>query len=103
MVGSGTVPFTGFTVTDRIEGNLTYLDSTSLGPDFTGRIDGKTLGANYDVTVLINSQDGYTDLTRKVKMLGDNKFETTDQFIVKIMAKVKGSQTNTGIVQYPVP
>ena len=94
LVGSGTVPFTQFTVTDKVDGNISYVDSTSLGEAFTGVIPGKKLNTDYTVDLKVETDGNTTNLTWKVTMLGAKTFDPQDQFIVKFMAKVNGSHTN---------
>ncbi len=106
VISGASAPLTGFRVTDRIEGNLSYLDSSDLANNaFTGVI---SFGANnpnkpaYTITPKVTTGSNFTDLEWKVNM-GTGFFMPGDELILIFKTKKNGNQTNIGHVYYPKP
>lgn len=106
VIANATASLTGFTVKDRVEGNLTYLDSTDLANNaFTGVV---TFGPNnptppnYTITPKVTTGAGFTDLEWKVAM-GSGFFMSGDQLTIIFKARKNGNQTNIAHVYYPKP
>lgn len=96
---------TTFTITDTIEGNLTYLDSSSsLNNAFTGvliRGNGNSSAYKYTTTQKVEKlANNATKLTWTVVMT-EGQFLPGDKYQVQFLAQVNGDQKNIAIIEYP--
>ena len=106
VISNATAPLTGFRVTDRIEGNLTFDTGSWVLADnaFTGVI---TFGPNnpskpvYKITPTVSGTQP-ADIVWKVDM-GTGYFMSGDSLTIIIKTQKKGDQNNIGHVYYPKP
>ena len=106
VISGATAPLTGFRVTDRIEGNLTFDTGSWLLPDnaFTGVITFWANNANkpaYTITPTV-SWTQPTDIVWKVEM-NSGYFMSGDALTIIIKTQKKGDQKNIAHVYYPKP
>lgn len=106
VISGATAPLTGFRVTDRIEGNLTFDTGSWLLPDnaFTGVISFWANNANkptYTITPTV-SWTQPTDIVWKVEM-NSGYFMSGDALTIIIKTQKKGDQKNIAHVYYPKP
>ena len=106
VISGATAPLTGFRVTDRIEGNLTFDTGSWLLPDnaFTGVITFWANNANkpsYTIVPTV-SWTQPTDIVWKVEM-NSGYFMSGDALTIIIKTQKKGDQKNIAHVYYPKP
>ena len=106
VISGATAPLTGFRVTDRIEGNLTFDTGSWLLPDnaFTGVITFWANNANKPAYTIIPtvSWTQPTDIVWKVEM-NSGYFMSGDALTITIKTQKKGDQKNIAHVYYPKP
>lgn len=106
-VSDARAELTGFTISDTIEGNLEYLDSTDLlNNAFTGvylRSAANTASYAYTTTLTVTPLAGNkTKLDWKVVMT-NGAFLSGDVYRVQFKAKVNGDQQNVALLTYTTP
>ena len=94
-----------FTITDTIEGNLSYVDSSDLlNNAFTGvLLRGSSNSAWYKYTTTQTVEklsNNTTKLTWKVVMT-EGQFLPGDKYQVQFKVKVNGDQRNVAFIEYP--
>ena len=94
-----------FTITDTIEGNLSYVDSSDLlNNAFTGvLLRGSSNSAWYKYTTTQTVEklsNNTTRLTWKVVMT-EGQFLPEDKYQVQFKVKVNGDQRNVAFIEYP--
>ena len=94
-----------FTITDTIEGNLSYVDSSDLlNNAFTGvflRGNGNSSAYKYTTTQTVEKlSNNTTKLTWKVVMT-EGQFLPGDKYQVQFKVKVNGDQRNVAFIEYP--
>ena len=93
-----------FTITDTIEGNLSYVDSSDLlNNAFTGvflRGNGNSSAYKYTTTQTVEKlSNNTTKLTWKVVMT-EGQFLPGDKYQVQFKVKVNGDQRNVAFIEY---
>ena len=94
-----------FTITDTIEGNLSYVDSSDLlNNAFTGVLLRGSLNSawyKYTTTQTVEKlSNNTTKLTWKVVMT-EGQFLPGDKYQVQFKVKVNGDQRNVAFIEYP--
>lgn len=94
-----------FTITDTIEGNLSYVDSSDLlNNAFTGvflRGNGNSSAYKYTTNQTVEKlSNNTTRLTWKVVMT-EGQFLPGDKYQVQFKVKVNGDQRNVAFIEYP--
>ena len=94
-----------FTITDTIEGNLSYVDSSDLlNNAFTGvflRGNGNSSAYKYTTNQTVEKlSNNTTRLTWKVVMT-EGQFLPGDKYQVQFKVKVNGDQRNIAFIEYP--
>ena len=94
-----------FTITDTIEGNLSYVDSSDLlNNAFTGvflRGNGNSSAYKYTINQTVEKlSNNTTRLTWKVVMT-EGQFLPGDKYQVQFKVKVNGDQKNVAFIEYP--
>ena len=94
-----------FTITDTIEGNLSYVDSSDLlNNAFTGvflRGNGNSSAYKYTTNQTVEKlSNNTTRLTWKVVMT-EGQFLPGDKYQVQFKVKVNGDQKNVAFIEYP--
>ena len=94
-----------FTITDTIEGNLSYVDSSDLlNNAFTGvflRGNGNSSAYKYTTNQTVEKlSNNTTRLTWKVVMT-EGQFLPGDKYQVQFKVKVNGDQKNIAFIEYP--
>ena len=94
-----------FTITDTIEGNLSYVDSSDLlNNAFTGvflRGSSNSAWYKYTTTQTVEKlSNNTTKLTWKVVMT-EGQFLPGDKYQVQFKVKVNGDQRNVAFIEYP--
>ena len=94
-----------FTITDTIEGNLSYVDSSDLlNNAFTGvflRGNGNSSAYKYTTNQTVEKlSNNTTKLTWKVVMT-EGQFLPGDKYQVQFKVKVNGDQRNVAFIEYP--